>query len=460
MKLRTNNLPLGVILTIVFLAMILVSFVATYPASENRSEVSVLTVATINDSPSPSYFSTTSLQTSTPTPYPQTATPFPEPIPTEIVLTPLMSATPDSDGNIYHVVNSTDSLMSIASFYGIPADLLRTNNWMHGNALIPGQKLLIHPGSSWRPEYPWYSRLKGDLVNEMIPSYPLSLKRDRFIIHYIPKTYPAIDPLALAFLFENGLTNAEKIFGRPFNLEFDIFAAGNFFEAPNQYLRGHSFGKDLYLVFLHDGSGDAVDQQYLAAHEITHFYMWNTFGQPYSYLLSEGAAVYSGKEAVQGQGTLPLEEFCKAYDVAGVLPQISDKELTYRGQNNDLENYYAAGCFIQYMVRAYGIEKLGEVYSNGQYESVYGKTLVELEREWRQALRETDMPLSVDPQELIEINSRIKDASQHFFRSYFSAPNYLPAYIALDQARLSLLNGELGKADDFLAQYYAFTGNE
>ena len=270
----------------------------------------------------------------------------------------------------------------------------------------------------------------------------------------MPQTFPAVDPESIALLFKNGLFYNEAIFNQPLSINFDLFVAGKFFEIPNQYLRGHSFGKDLFIVFFHDGSGDAVDQQYLAAHEMTHFYMWNTFGQPNSFLLSEGTAVWVGKSITSNSSYIQLEPFCKAYQLAGQLPLISDVNLLYKGQNYDLENYYAAGCFVKYLVETYGEEKLGEIYTNADYERFYDKSLIDLENEWRDHLFNLATPLGFSYQDLISLNNQLKSAYHSFFASEFTSPEMLAPYMALDQARLAFLSLHFDEAKALIADYY------
>ena len=362
---------------------------------------------------------------------------------------PFLSPTPDNEGNIYHLVASADTLGIISSLYGVSEAELRTNNWMHGNAILAGQRLMIVKGQDWKPQYAGYAIQKG----EMLSAYPASLEMPRFTLHYIPQTYPAVDPEALARLFENGLNNDEKLFGHPLLTHFDLFATGVFYAIPDQYLRGHSYSKDLYIAFLHDGSGDAIDQQYLMAHEMTHLYMWNTFGQPFSFLLSEGAAVYAGKSLTASSSYIQLEQFCKAYEILGKLPRISDKELTYKGQNYDLENYYTAGCFVKYLIERYGVDELGGVYGTDDYEGVYGKSLVELENEWHTYLHNLNLSFSFNPQELVDVNEALKSSYQRFFADIFTRPNMLNYYLLLDQARLAGLDLRFVDAKELLRQY-------
>lgn len=464
-KNKVANLYIKLILLLSFIGIILIAAFSFKNASSSASVlVQNMTSLVINEkdkTPTLLFETKTpgNLQDSTKTYTPEFLlfnSPTPSPWPTSTATNPVFTNTPDFQGNIYHFTQAMDSVSSIAKFYGLSEDELREINWMRGNALLPGQKMLVTRGKDWLQQQLNYSPLIRDSMNELLWAYPSTYFQNQFALHFTPQSYPSVDPEALSILVENGLLYNEATFSRPFEKSFDVFVAGSFFEMPNQYLRGHSFGKDVYIVFLHDGSGDAIDQQYLAAHEVTHLYMWNTFGQPNTFLLSEGMAVWIGKSVTINSNNVPLEPFCKAFLLADKLPWVSDDELTYKGQNFDLENYYAAGCFIKYLAETYEVEKIGLIYPNANYENFYGKTLVELEYEWREYLLQKDIAISFDPQKLIESNQKLKEAYRHFFYYYFTSPSMVHPYIALDQARLALLSLRFDDVNSYLDQYYSF----
>jgi LysM repeat protein len=254
-----------------------------------------------------------------------------------------------SPGNTTYLVSPGDTLESIASNYGIGVPALRAANHMAGDTLLPGQQLLIPvPGED--PGIPAYqfSVLEGDLA----AAYPLTWETSRFTLHYRPDTFVAIDPLAVSELVGNGLANDEYLFQTSLVDHFDVYVAGSIFEPPSRALRGRSYSYDLRYHFLHDGSGNVADQQYIATHELTHLFTWNVFGMPASTMLSEGAATYAGMAMIAGSSHLPLETFCATYMQAGALPFISNS-LSYNGHNIDLENYYASGCFVGYLLQVY-----------------------------------------------------------------------------------------------------------
>ena len=181
------------------------------------------------------------------------------------------------------------------------------------------------------------------------------------------------------------MANAETVFGVDLNGRFTVYAAGTLFEPNNQHLRGRSFSSMRETLFLYDGTGDPADQQYIIAHELTHLYMWNVFGVPSSVLISEGAAVYSGMNAIEESDHLALKSICKLLYDAGRLPNIAS-ELGYSGHNYDLSNYYTAGCFVGYLVENYSAASVGQVYPTSNYVNVFGKSLVNLERDFETSI--------------------------------------------------------------------------
>jgi hypothetical protein len=48
--------------------------------------------------------------------------------------------------------------------------------------------------------------------------------------------------------------------------------------------------------------------------------------------------------------------------------------------------YVLAGSFVGYLIERFGLPAFRAVYENGSYEQAYGKTLAQLEQEWRAAL--------------------------------------------------------------------------
>lgn len=336
-------------------------------------------------------------------------------------------------------VRTSDTLESIATDHGLTVADLRNANSMVGDTLFIGQHISIPSGNSiFRSQWK-FSSSDGELSQE----YPLTYDTDRFILHYQPQTFPAQDPVILAQLELNGLTFLESLTGLKLEDKYDVYVAGTNFGPPDRALRGRSTSVLLRTFFLHDGTGNPDDQQYIATHELTHLFMWNTVGSPSSILISEGMAVYSGMEKINSSEHMPLDTFCTAYYHADALPVISNSSLSYFGHILDLQNYYAAGCFVEYLVESYGIEPLKLIYHSGDYEGVYGKSLNELENDWRNHFGTLLLPELLDPIELVNAVKDLENTYDTFFSTFSGTPAQLDAYRELDRARIALLQGNL-----------------
>lgn len=348
------------------------------------------------------------------------------------------------------MVGEQDSLVSIAARYGLLPEDLRRENFMYGDALLPGQRLLLPQ----QVPVPWagyeFSSFQGDLS----ALYPLQTSTSRFSLHTRPGSFPSVDPNAVADLLLRGVNHIENLLQAPMSGSFDIYVAGSLFAHPDTHLRGISYSTSRRLFIIQDGTGSAADQQYFSTHEISHLIARNTLGKPASDLLNEGLAVYSGMSQVSGQGLLSLQVFCRAYLLMGELPQVSSS-LSYSGHIYDLENYYAAGGFVGWLIETYGISSFSSVYPVGNYAAVYGKRLSDLEQDWRASLLNTTLPAGLDPGGLVDAVRALEQAYAGFIPDFEGSPEQIRAYYHLDQARLALLSGQLSTMQAQLDEYQA-----
>ena len=348
-----------------------------------------------------------------------------------------------------YTVAATDTLASIAAAYNLDTSVLRAANYMVGDAILPGQRLNIpQPGQDYTlPPYQ-FSILEGNLDT----AYPFSWDGGNFTLHYSANTFVAVDPQAVGQLVQNALTNDVNVFQAFLPYHFDVYTAGSVFVPPYRALRGRSFSASLRYHFLHDGTGSATDQQYIAAHELTHLYTWNVYGAPVSIMLSEGAATYAGMHMIADSAHLPLDTFCAAYLQADTLPYISSS-LSYTGHNIDLENYYAAGCFVGYLIQLYGPTPFGQLYATGNYEGIYGQSLFSLEADWRAYTATLAIPSWLDAGYLVAQVDAVTNAYANFFPYFNGSPAQIEAYYHLDQARLALLEARLSDSSTSLQSF-------
>ncbi len=371
-------------------------------------------------------------------------------IPTSRDLSAIPTPTPapilDSETTI-HIVQSGDTLSSLAELYGMSVDDLQSANELASpDNIWIGQRLIIPYNSPekrvWQPSI---------LIGNLETAYPGIVETERFTLHYTPETYPARDPEMVAVLVMEGLTHIEDLLEASLEGHFDVYVAGSIFASPNQALRGRSFSAARRYFFLHDGTGNMADQRYIATHELTHLFTWNVFGQPVSAMLSEGVAVYTGMMLIADSDHMPIDVFCTAYHKAGKLPRVSTT-LSFRGHIRDLENYYASGCFVQYLVETYGSQKFGQLYPTGNYSGVYGKRLVELEAEWISHLEYEGLALSFDVVELLQAVEIVKAHYNNLFGQFTGSSAEMSAYLRTDMARLALLEGKFEDISEYLPE--------
>jgi LysM repeat protein len=360
-----------------------------------------------------------------------------------------------SSTSVEHLVTNGQTLDSIAVLYETNPEQIRLANVMVGDAIIPGQYLAIPAGEVQSIPAWHFSILEGDLDR----AYPFSYQTERFILRLTPDTYPARNPEILAQLQKRALDHLEMLFQSRLDDSFEVFIAGSVFAPPNRALRGRSFSYNRQIFYLHDGTGNAADQQYIATHELTHLFTWNVFGAPVSVMLSEGAAVYAGMEMISHSEHLSLDEFCLGYLLVDELPWVSSS-LGYQGHIANLENYYAAGCFVGYLIETYGPQQFGQLYPSGNFEAVYGRSLVGLENDWRAHLINQISYQEIDSLSLVTSVKSLETHYINFFSSFSGTPAQINAYRYLDLARIALLEGRLEDVESILAEYKsALSGN-
>jgi LysM repeat protein len=358
-----------------------------------------------------------------------------------------------------HVVSSNETLSSIAEQYGITVAAIQSANGLSSDAIQAGQRLIIPaagdvitsvtPSSSttlWSP-----SPLEGDLQK----AYPLTVDAERFTLHYQPNSPAARDRDLVVQMIETALAHAEKVLQVKLDGRLDVYAAGSLFAPPDMALRGRSFSAQRRFFFLYDDSGTPVDRLYILTHELTHPTTWNTLGQPASVMLHEGVAVYTGMELIKNEGYIPLATFCAAYHQIGRLPDLTATP-SFQGHIRNLDTYYTAGCFVQYLIEKYSAARFAKVYHTGDYATVYGKSLAQLQAEWIASLEASTIALPFDPKDLVDNVTKVADAYDRLFTSFTGTAAQLRAYQELDQARTALLQGHLTDTITHLNTFNAF----
>lgn len=383
-------------------------------------------------------------------------------IPDHSVSTTATPLPPDShDGIVHHTVISGETLSDIAFRYDVSVEAIKLANDLTSDLIQAGSELAIpltevdiqHPPTgtlavAWQP-----SIIQGD-INAF---YSQVTDTERFILHYKPGSLPAQNLDTILGMITSSLIHIENTLDVHLSGEFDAYAAGSLFASPNLALRGRSFSSERRFLFLYDGTGSLADQQYIIAHELTHVTTWNTMGRPSSVMLHEGVAVYTGMELVEDRGYIPIELFCSAYYDLGQLPKLSAYP-SFEGHIKDLPNYYAAGCFVQFLIEEYGTESFGTVYHTGDYQDVYGRSITDLEAEWIASIQTADYSIPFSASELAYYVNQVATSYDLLFSSFRGTEIQMAAYEELDRARMALLQGRLDDTANHLLSFNDLLG--
>jgi LysM repeat protein len=378
-----------------------------------------------------------------------------------LVIPPGPLPTPTSyfdEGMIIHTVSSGETLIGIAEHYSVTVETIQSLNELDSEIIQPGWKLripaepsVVFPTATARAivEEAWQpSILEGDLES----GYPLTVERERFTMHYQPDTPAAGAPQRAAAIVEEALLHIENTLQVILDDHFDVYMAGSLFAPDATALRGRSFSSQLRNFYLYDDTGTPAERRYIITHELTHLVAWNTVGRPSSVMLHEGLAVYTGLEAMESAGFLPLEQFCAAYQRADQLPRLAGNR-DYLGHIRDLDLYFSAGCFVKYLIEEYGIDSFKQVFTSGDYPAVYRKTQAQLEADWGRALKEVGDELNLDPDDLVSSVVSVADAYERLFTDFTGTRAQMAAYLELDQARIAMLQGRFEDTHSHLSEF-------
>jgi LysM repeat protein len=382
-----------------------------------------------------------------------------------LTATPTLSA--DEANRVVHTVKAGDTLSEIAKSYGVTVDEIIAANDLGSDVIWVGQELTIPvppppptdtptvtptptdtptptvtPTPTWGP-----TSLEGDLS----VAYPETGGPRRFTLHYRAGMYGVEDIDAVQAMVVKGMEHVESTFRATLPGTFDVYVAGTIFAAPHTMDRGFTFAEERQVFILHDGTGTPEDQQYTLTRELTHLFAWHVLSPPTSTVLSEGLAVYVGMTSIADSDYIPLETFCAAYHQAGKLPRIS-RPLRFENHILDLQNYYATGCFVQYLIETHGMEKFRAVYRSGDYEGVYGASLETLEEAWIADIETGAVYIPFEPEALVNAVAAMGRAYTTLFANFRNTATQQVAYQTLDVARIALLKGDLATVNEKLAE--------
>jgi hypothetical protein len=215
-----------------------------------------------------------------------------------------------------------------------------------------------------------------------------AIETEHFEIRFRKKVIEESRMMEIADLNEKSVDFLENLFNLEWEKSFMVYFAG--YDSKQFYTlhTGRGFSTKAGNFLVHDRH---VPDYRLIVHENTHTLINNHWG-PSSSFLDEGIAKYAeDRVAYPGQN---VKQTRKYLEEGKLLPL---KELVrYRIGKDSPKTpiaYAASGCFVEFFMEKYGKEKLKALYqhegeaisqelSPGNWESVIGKSLSEMEEEW------------------------------------------------------------------------------
>ena len=484
MKKPSRRLLLVVIVGEILVILVIFGWLLSWRAKQvgdDVAEVETLPQATLPDQ---AITATSSLTSPSPAETLPSSSPSMQASKQAFTLTPslFLTATPSPDV-VVHPVQEGETLSKIAGMYDVTIDeLLELNPEItNPDQILPGQRIVISGGEQvvdlTTPESPVtatsdtfqaYSGLPSLISHDatkLNQSYPLveTVLEGQLIIHYQPEAYTDQHEEQISGALREAYRFVEDQIGLAFESPLNLYLAGSLFE-DQESLRGFT-QSGLYRSFLLvDGSGNLDEQTYLFAHEFTHIFAYHQWGRYHSPMIHEGLATYLPQKFLGGTDYLALEEICTAMKAADrLVPMASlagqtDYGLPYfAGHIRSFLYYNQSACFVKYLVDQYGFEPLTRVFSSGDYQSVYGKSLADLDAGFQARLSQNQV--AVEPLAFVNGVEAVAAAYEDYFdRTQDGQHAHFEAYMTLDAARMAVNQGDVMKANQFLEQYDLLVG--
>ncbi len=140
-------------------------------------------------------------------------------------------------------------------------------------------------------------------------------------------------------------------------------------------------------------------------HELFHLISLRTWGNSNSRLLIEGSAVYAQKECNHLMAN-SIYSFCAQMKNTNQLFSLEKLVNDFNGAalESDMRAYLQAGGVFKYLLEHYGIDRVQQLWSKGfdAFETIYGFSLAELEKQWLATINAITPPNDVDWDTLFE----------------------------------------------------------
>jgi hypothetical protein len=331
-------------------------------------------------------------------------------------------------------------------------------NELSSDIILDGQQILI-PESGARPPTPtptpepWTPAV---ITGDLDAVYSLETIKGRFTIHTQPDTQAANtdERELIAQWVETALGHTRTVLQRRFLGHFDVYVATSLFEAPFTARQSFSLPEEGRFIWLFDDTESLPERMYSLTYAVTPLIAAQKLGAAATPLLREGLAVHTASQALldgtarEGRFLTP-SDFCVAFHQAGQLSRVS-RGLDFEGHLAHLDQYFAAGCFVAFLMEEKGAATFDELYVSGEYLDLYGQSLDQLEAEWMASLTSMAEGISVDAMDLVRLTTAVNEAYTELWADFEGTPAQMNTYRQLGRVRLSLLQGQLDRVQEQL----------
>jgi len=275
-------------------------------------------------------------------------------------------------------------------------------------------------------------------------------------IHYRPNGFWATTIVPFARGAEDALASDEAALGVTLAGHEDIYLANRFFLPPASGAKGYTLSNARTILLMCDGSGTALERQFMVAHELTHQLAYDGIGAASSVMLSEGLAMDLEQRYLRANGDISLDGFVRAALGQGDLVPLASLSADggeFGGQFFHRRAYDEAGSFVHFLIARSGLPRFERLYTSGDYSGVYGVTLPALQAEWLDYLQSNRAlgPFAPHPAVYYQDIERVqRDYAALFSMLLQGSALSAAAYQALDTSRVASDQGAHGVVEALL----------
>lgn len=243
---------------------------------------------------------------------------------------------------------------------------------------------------------PHNSKIREYIDNDSLPF--ISINYSNFRIYFRGNSYAANH---LAEVKQEADSTMKRIFSvlqishynKGLNLVL-VDSAGELEQLSGMYVHGGFSLQEQDLVFMVNNSKRKIAMK----HEIFHFISNDTWGLCESRLLNEGGAVYAQNECNDYPNpvysiTAYLLKAKKLFPFNSLINNFDNIAL-----DNEVIAYFESGAIFKYLYEKYGVAKMKQLWIKGfaSFESIYGISLEQLEKEWTDFIGTIQVPVNID----------------------------------------------------------------